>query len=130
MENNNENIKNRIKALNKDLTDKYNAELDRLKLFVEKWNAYVNDIVEENPSNKTRKAVMIGNMLKEILSKADTPNYGCREKIIEMYSIIGEVKPQKKSLYGEGENGFNMDDVLNPKEELNLGDLLKELGVK
>ena len=57
-------------------------------------------------------------------------NFHFWEKIIEMYSIIDEVKPQKKSLYGEGENGFNMDDVLNPKEELNLGDLLKELGVK
>ena len=108
MENNNENIKNKIKALNKDLTDKYNAELDRLKLFVEKWNAYVSDIVEENPSNKTRKAVMIGNMLKEILSKADAPDYGCREKIIEMYSIIDDVKPKKKSLYGEGENGVTI----------------------
>ena len=32
-------------------------------------------------------------------------------------------------LYGTSESGFNMDDVLNPKEDLDLMAICKELGV-
>ena len=48
------------------------------------------------------------------------------DKIIENEDLTTQKRP---SLYGEGENGFNMEDVLNPKGELDLMSLCKELGV-
>ena len=78
-------------------------------------------------------------MLKEILSKTDTPNYGCREKIIEMYSIIDEVKPQKKSLFTKGKEKIssmfhkkdmkkedNLEQIKKLKELLDMGAITQE----
>ena len=43
----------------------------------------------------------------------------------------GDFQPEQliKEALNEEENGFNIDDAINPKGELNLEDLCKELGV-
>ena len=111
---------------------KYQTEIKNLRLFVDSFNDYIKEIVKDYPSDRTRKAVAVGEALKDILYREETAEYTCKEQVMEAYKIIegvSAVKQKSQSLYGEGENGFNMDDVLNPKGELDLMQLCKELGV-
>ena len=128
-----EGVKNarlRAKIITSAAKEQYETEIAKLKLFIERFNAYVNDVVDNYPSDLTRKTAAVGQMIKEILNREESPEFTSKEKIKEVYTLIEDFKPKKKSLYGESENGFNMDDVLNPKEDLDLDSLLKELGVK
>ena len=120
------------RAVSNSSIEKYQTEVKNLRLFVDSFNEYISEIVKEYPSDRTRKAVAIGDALKDILSREETQTYTSKEQILDAYKIIESVIPKKegaKTLYGEGENGFNMDDVLNPKGELDLMSLCKELGV-
>ncbi len=125
-----ENARLRAKIITSAAKEQYDTEIAYLKLFIEKFNEYTEDIVKEYPSDKTRKTVVVGQMIKDILNREETLEYTSKEKIQEIYKIVLDNKPQRKGLYGIGENGFDMDEVLNPKEELDLDSLLKELGVK
>ena len=118
-----------------DITDsakqRYKIEVERLKLFNARWNAFVNKTVKEYPSDKTRKLVALSEMITEILSKDETfePN---EKKIEDIYKLIeneGTSLEEKPSLFGKSESGFDMEEVLNPKGELDLMSLCKELGV-
>lgn len=128
--NESENARIRAKIITSAAKEQYDTEISKLKLFIEKFNEYTEDIVKEYPSDKTRKTVVVGQMIKDILNREETLEYTSKEKIAEIYKIVLDNKPQRKGLYGIGENGFDMDEVLNPKEELDLDSLLKELGVK
>ena len=126
-----ENARIRAKIITSAAKEQYDTEIAKLKLFVEKFNEYVEDIVKQYPSDKTRKTVAVGQMIKDILNREETLEYTSKEKIADIYNIVLENKPTtKKTLYGVGENGFDMDEVLNPKKDLDLNSLLKELGVK
>lgn len=118
---------------NKDLTieNEYKLEVEKLRLFSVKFNAFVNNAVKNYPCDNTRKLVYLSDLISEILS-SDSVDFKDAKKIEEIYKIIEneDLTTQKRpSLYGEGENGFNMEDVLNPKGELDLMSLCKELGV-
>lgn len=108
--------------------EKYKAEVSMLKLFISKFNKYVSQVVKENPCDKTRKIDAVARTINDILSEKETPLYTSVEKIKEIYTLICD-EEVKDSFYGEGVNGFRLDDVLNPKEALDLEELLSELGV-
>ncbi len=108
--------------------EKYKAEVSMLKLFISKFNKYVSQVVKENPCDKTRKIDAVARTINDILSEKETPSYTSVEKIKEIYTLICD-EEVKDSFYGEGVNGFRLDDVLNPKETLDLEELLSELGV-
>ena len=124
-----ENARMRAKIITSAAQEQYKVEVDRLKLFTERFNTFINEVVVNYPTDKTRKLVLVSDMLKEILNKEETEIYTSKEKIEKAYKIIDEISFEPKSLYGEGENGFNMDDVLNPKGKLDLMSICKELGV-
>lgn len=109
----------------------YNTEISLLKMFIERFSKYVGEVLKANPNDKTRKTDATIRIVNDILNERETKNYTSVDKIKEIYKIIGESSGEKqtKSLYGEGVNGFRLDDVLNPKEELDLKNLLTELGV-
>lgn len=111
--------------------NKYNAEISLLKMFIERFSKYVGEVLNANPNDKTRKTDATIRIVNDILNERETKNFTSVDKIKEIYKIIGDgtQDKQSKSLYGEGVNGFRLDDVLNPKEELNLKTLLAELGV-
>ena len=128
-----ESAKSRAEDIMASAKEQYKTEIDRLKLFNARWSAFINQTVRNYPSDKTRKLAFVSEMITEILSREDTPTYTSKEKLEEIYKIFDgdniKVEKQKKSLYGESETGFNMEDVLNPKGELDLMSLCKELGV-
>ena len=128
--NESENARIRAKIITSAAKEQYDTEIAKLKLFIEKFNEYLEDVVKEYPSDKTRKTVVVGQMIKDILNREETLEYTSKEKIAELYKIVLDNKPKRKGLYGVGENGFDMDEVLNPSKDLDLDSLLKELGVK
>ncbi|MBO5926861.1 MAG: hypothetical protein J6Q38_04830 [Clostridia bacterium] len=124
------NARLRAKIITTAAKEQYDTEIGKLKLFIERFNNYMNDVVKTYPSDMTRKTVAVGQMIKDILHREESLEYTEKNKIADIYKLLDGAKPQKKGLYGESENGFNLDDVLNPKEHLDLDSLLKELGVK
>ncbi len=124
-----ENARMRAKIITSAAKEQYKVEVDRLNLFTNRFNNFVKEVVSAYPSDKTRKLALVAETLKEILTKEETEAYTSKEKIEQAYKIIDEMTFAPKGLYGEGENGFNMDDVLNPKGELDLMAICKELGV-
>ncbi len=113
------------------IENKYNTEVALLKTFIDKFSKYVNEIVKNNPNDKTRKTDATVRIISDILNEKESKTFTSIDKIKEIYKIIsdGSTEKERQSLYGEGVNGFRLDDVLNPKEELSLKDLLSELGV-
>lgn len=109
--------------------DEYRVEVERLKLFISRFNALVEDTVKSYPSDKTRKLAAAADVMREILSSDDAEKYSDKEKIEKIYKLTEDLGKQSRSVYGVSENGFDMDEVLNPKEKLDLMSLCKELGV-
>ncbi len=137
----NQNIENarlRAKMITSLAKEQYAVEVERLKSFIDRWNDYTQDIVNKYPCDKTRKAVAVGQMIKDILMQETSPEFTNKQKISEVYKlieIIEEIKeePKQEEIKKQEvveETGFNLDDVVNPKEKLDLDSLLKELGVK
>ena len=124
-----ENAKTRAKIITNSSREQYKIEIDVLKLFIERWNAFVNDTVKSYPSDKTRKLVAVADMIKEILQNENATHIDNKQKIDEVFKLTEGFVKESRSLYGVSESGFNMDDVLNPKGDLDLMELCKELGV-
>lgn len=126
-----ESVQSRAKYITDHAKEQYKAEVEKLKLFNARWNSYVNSIVREYPSDKTRKLAYVSALITDILMREETPDYTAVQKIEDVYKIVDDGKEVKfdktKTLYGKTESGFNMEEVLNPGE-LDLMSLCKELG--
>ena len=107
--------------------EKYQAEIEFLKSFNSKWRKYFKYLAETYPYYKSaQEAVSISKTLTEVLGKK-TSN---KDKIESLNSIIFDVEKIKGEQVAVtvSDNGFDLNDVLNPGE-LDLEDLCKELGV-
>lgn len=124
-----EDARLRAKMITSAAKEQYKVEIDRLNMFTTRFNTFVKEVVNAYPSDKTRKLVAVAETLKEILSKDETEVYTSKDKVFEAYKIIDGMSFKPAGLYGTSESGFNMDDVLNPKEDLDLMAICKELGV-
>lgn len=117
----------------KTVKEQYKVEVERLKLFNARWNAFINKTVKAYPSDETRKLVVVSEMITEILMRGEEEYYTAKDKIEDVYKLIDKEgvykEEQRPSLFGKSDNGFDMEEVLNPKGELDLKSLLKELGV-
>ena len=135
----NENLENariRAKMITSVAKEQYATEVERLKLFIDRWNNYTHSIVNAYPCDKTRKAVAVGQMINDTIPLVLTESsveFTDKQKISEVYKLIDEIKvevePKSQEPQTE-ESGFDLNEVINPKEKLDLDSLLKELGVK
>lgn len=132
----NENLENarlRAKMITSMAKEQYATEVERLKLFIDRWNDYINSVVNEYPCDKTRKAVAVGQMIKDILMQETSVEFTDKQKIGEIYKLLEDVKVEVEKapqVVKEEDSGFDLNEVINPKEKLDLDSLLKELGVK
>ena len=115
--------------IEKSAKTQYALEVERLKRFSEKWDDFFKGLKEKYPLDKTvKKAVKINEKIKK--SSEEDP----KEFIEELDGLLSDKKmfnPKKKIvdyIASTGDNGFNLDEVLNPGE-LQLEDLCKELGL-
>ena len=107
----------------------YQAELKKIALISNRFNAFMDEVVKNYPTNKTRKLHLVSTLITEIVEKNDVPNLSAKQKVEEIYRLIDEFAPKSNIKEEETENAFNLDDVLNPKSNLDLMSLCKELGV-
>ena len=89
----------------------------------------MSDVVKNYPTDKTRKLHLISTLITEIVEKNDLPNLSAKQKVEDIYRLIDEYAPKGDVKEVEIENAFNLEDVLNPKSNLDLLELCKELGV-
>ncbi len=110
----------------------YSLEIERLKNFSQKWDAYFSELKEKYPLYPVTKKALEANEKVKNISKNDNP----KTAIEALDKVIGSKKKQKfnpKEKIGDyiaatSDNGFNLDEVLNPGK-LRLEDICKELGL-
>lgn len=135
----NELISSSIKSAQKKAAEiaesaekRYLLEVAELKTFVERFKAYFSYLTEKYPHyEKVADAKTDFERIAKILKGGAT----AKSKISAANKVISGGKapfnPQSKIndyIAATGENGFNLDEVLNPGE-LHLEDLCKELGL-
>ena len=106
--------------LERTSNEQYQLEMERLKKFVSRWNAYFKSLKDEYPeSSVVRKAINIKEMVE-----AASIGEGAKKLIAGIDSIIDDkiqenFNPQEKIhdyIVATGDNGFNLNEVLNPGE--------------
>ncbi len=103
------------------------TELNTLRLFAEKWKRLAGEMAGAIPASEAKKYAEFADNLSALLGK-EREKFGAEEKVSE-----GEAFDPKavieKYVEGEEETGFNLDDVINPKGELDLEKLCRNLGL-
>lgn len=109
------------------------TEWKNLRLFADKWKSLAAQMADVLPRESKKYGDLAGD-LAALLGmeanrmgakkgeKADTQDAASPEKF-DPQAVIG------KYMESEEENGFNLDDVLNPKGDLDLAKLCKNLGL-
>lgn len=118
------------------LSELYDCEVQRLKLFYLKWQSYFNYLSETYPNYRVTEKVK---KIKEKLARLFGRTKSNKAEIDDIYSEIENetastdvcFDPKAKiNDYIQSESGFDMNKVLYPDEsELDLEDLCKELGI-
>lgn len=112
----------------------YQLTVEKLRNFYQKWKDYFSYLIEKYPQySEVKKANEIILRLKNALKISDnTAIVDTVEKEISSKDLERKVFNPKQLvndyISSTGNNGFNLDEVLNPGE-LQLEDLCKELGL-
>lgn len=120
--------------IKREAEKKYAAEAESLRSFSVRWREYFSYLYKKYPLyDKVKEAKEVFDKLSYLLVKAKD------RKVVEEFSTVldgvsvpkSPFDPMKKIneyVAATSENGFNLDEVLNPGE-LQLEDLCKELGL-
>lgn len=128
------NAEKKAQETNLVLDKKIKAEITVLKDFHQKWSEYFKSVFEKYPLYPVVKEMnKISNEINTILDDEKLEN---KKKIQKIDKLIPKNKaktfnPMKKIedyVVATSDNGFNLDEVLNPGE-LKLEDICKELGL-
>lgn len=92
-----------------------------------KAGAEIKKTVEAEAKNKSRELTLLAEQCRVLLARlnAKYPN----EAEVKDFNAFCDALFEKLHVKKESEGGFNLDDVLNPKEPLDLEKLCRELGV-
>lgn len=114
---------------------RYSLVMESLKRFSEKWNGYFEYLKTKYPLYSIiKKSAELKNKINAIMNDEDT------EKSVSVINdALSEIIEEKNQPFNPkeiindyvaatGDNGFDLDEVLNPGE-LQLEDLCKELGL-
>ena len=108
------------------------TELKTLQVFAEKWRKLAEQMIGIFPDNEAERYVDFADSLSALLGK--DPDYflpkeekapAAEEEKFDPQAVIGKYIENEE----EEENGFNLDDVLNPKGGLDLEKLCRNLGL-
>ena len=125
----------RAEQLAKELSEKaelqYSLEIERIKKFSTAWNDYFHGLREKYPHYKpVQDALGVIEILNEEAEKSPPKKVidDIEEFIIEDKDNFDPKRKIRDYIAATGDNGFNLDDVLNPGE-LELEVICKELGL-
>ena len=105
------------------------TEWQTLRLFADKWRRLAAQMEELCPGAETRKYAAFADNLAALLgrSRAFAPQEA--ESDVPAAETFDPKAVIERYVEGEEETGFNLDDVLNPKGELDLEKLCRNLGL-
>lgn len=123
----------RAEQLSTELKEKaqaqYQAEIERIKKFSIAWNDYFHALREKYPHYQPVQDAL------KIVDALESDNENAKDAFdkIENYIVKDDERfdPKRKIrdyIAATGDNGFNLDEVLNPGE-LQLEEICKELGL-
>ena len=101
------------------------TELQSLRLFADKWKRLAEQMAGAIPPAEAKKYAEFAENLSALLGK-ERGRFGMEERAQEPFDPKAVIE---KYVEGEEETGFNLDDVLNPKGELDLEKLCRNLGL-
>ena len=127
--------RDRASQIENSAVEKYNATLLSLKNFLIKWKVYFDYLSEKYPYYQTStQSLRLINNLRVVLdgNSLNQSSISSLDNELSKNMIKVGLKVPDKSIQdyiaSTGDNGFNLDEVLNPGE-LKLEDLCKELGL-
>ena len=127
--------RDRASQIENSAVEKYNATLLSLKNFLIKWKVYFDYLSEKYPYYQTStQSLRLINNLRVVLdgNSLDQSSISSLDNELSKNMIKVGLKVPDKSIQdyiaSTGDNGFNLDEGLNPGE-LKLEDLGKELGL-
>ena len=111
----------------------YKLEIEKIKKFSTRWNGYFNELKEKYPMYApVKKALEFKGKIDKASAKDNPKGVVNRLELSIPKEVGGEnFNPKRKIrdyIAATGNNGFNLDEVLNPGE-LQLEDICKELGL-
>ena len=92
----------------------------------EKAGEEIKKTVEAEAENKSRELMLLAEQCRLLLSRLDE-KYPDEAEARDFDAFCDALFEKLHITRGESESGFNMDDVLNPKEPLDLEKLCREL---
>lgn len=102
------------------------TELSSLRLFADKWKRLAAQMAGAIPVDEAKKYAEFAENLSALLGK-ERGRFGMNEQAQpEQFDPKAVIE---KYVEGEEETGFNLDDVINPKGELDLEKLCRNLGL-
>ena len=128
-----ENAQQSAESLKERAQLQYSLEVERLKQFSSRWEKYLEELKEKYPLYQpVEKAVDIKQTIDGLDSEADAREAveSLDAKLVdaEMSKPFNPKQKIKDYIAATGDNGFNLEEVLNPGE-LKLEELCKELGL-
>ncbi len=108
----------------------YELEVKKIKNFSSKWKSFIDELNKQySKDSKVKKAVKVSNNIKALSNTFDKKAIDELDKQINVKKEKFNPKSKIKDyIVATSDNGFNMDEVLNPGS-LKLEDICKELGL-
>ncbi len=104
------------------------TELNTLRLFAEKWKRLAGQMAGAIPESEAKKYADFAENLSALLGK-ERGRFGVSDANAAEQESFDPKAVIEKYVEGEEETGFNLDDVINPKGELDLEKLCRNLGL-
>lgn len=104
------------------------CELRTLQMFAEKWKRLAAQMADSMPKGEGEKYAAFADHLAALLGRESTAFFGDDPPSAEEMPFDPK-KRIERYVAEESDTGFNLDDVLNPKQELDLEKLCRELGL-
>ncbi len=104
------------------------TELNTLRLFAEKWKRLAGQMAGAIPASEAKKYADFAENLSALLGK-ERGRFGVSDANAAEQESFDPKAVIEKYVEGEEETGFNLDDVINPKGELDLEKLCRNLGL-
>ncbi len=110
----------------------FDMEADRLRLFKLSWDrkfATLSASEKGKLEGLNSLALRIDEAIERKGKYSDLTTADVTAEMRRMVDEKGTLLKSESVFVGEGEEGFSMDEILNPKEDLDLESLCKEMGL-
>ena len=104
------------------------TELNTLRLFADRWKRLAVQVAGAIPASEAKKYAEFAENLSALLGK-ERGRFGVEDGNVASLEKFDPKAVIEKYVEGEEETGFNLDDVINPKGELDLEKLCRNLGL-